>query len=150
MCKRFIEDLSNKIIEKLELNDYTTKKLRQTIEECKTILEKREQDILTELHKVYRLENYSIEKGHKNSINICKIGENFRHRKFILHCNSINNNNAHLGAYRCSGENNTINFLTKEELINHVFLTFEIKDKQTFYDMCLRKINLLQDLADNY
>jgi hypothetical protein len=37
MCKRFIEDLSSKIIEKLELNDYTSKKLRSTMEECKTL-----------------------------------------------------------------------------------------------------------------
>jgi hypothetical protein len=47
-------------------------------------------------------------------------------------------------------DSNFIPFSTKEELVNHIILTVDVKDKQLFYDICLRKINLIQDLIDNY
>lgn len=126
------------------------------MEQCKTILEKREKDIIAELEKVYHLENYSIEKGHKNSINI-ENHKNYR-RKFILYYNHYNAtqqpwdryDHENRGAYRCYHASETLCFLTKEELLNHLIFIAEIKDREKFYDICLQKINLIEELEINY
>lgn len=150
MCKRFIEDLANKIIEKTNLETLDTEKLRQTMKKCKTIIDQREVDLNTELQKVHLLENYRISKGYKNSITI----EILSKRSYLIHI-YYNHYNKTQGIYdpnpyRFHSGNQTESFLTKEELLNYLIIKTEIKDKEKLYDICLKKINVIEELESNY
>ena len=154
MCKRFVEDLANKIIEKIDLETLETKKLRQTIGKCIIIIDQRQKDLNTELEKVYLLENYRISKGHKNSITI----ETLSQRSYLIHIYYNHCNKTHgthdsrisPNAYRFHSGNQTESFLTKEELLNHLIIKIEIKDKEKLYNICLKKINIVEELEINY
>jgi hypothetical protein len=60
MCKRFIEDLANKIIEKNNLENLTIAELKEINKNSQIIIDKRKQILLDELNEVHKLENYII------------------------------------------------------------------------------------------
>ena len=161
MCKRFIEDLSNKIIEKLDVETLDNKELKETIKKCKTILDQREEDLITELVKVYHLENCSIKRRGANSVQIfMNCYPQSRNKKITFYYDHYNK--THGGthdwdgyvspkAYHCYEDHGqVISFLTKEELLNHLIKVTKIKDKDKLYEICLKKINLIEDLIINY
>lgn len=142
MCKRFIEDLANKIIEKIDLNTFETKKLLATIQECKNILYEREEELISKLEMVYHLEDYEIRRCYGNSANIkSSSGREFSFG-YQFKC--------YIFYYSYPDKHRREKFSTKEELLNRLIIETQIKDSKKLYEICLEKINIIEELETNY
>lgn len=144
MCKRFIEDLVNKIIEKTNLENLTITELKEINSQTHKLINERTIKIRGKMNKSYTVENYLIRRDSYVTWSIylmplCQIQFSFG--------KSPDKSNSKFLFYH---EKTSLSFLTKEELVNHICLTINVEDKQTLYDICLKKISLLQDYIDNY
>lgn len=146
MCQRFIEDLANKIIEKTNLENLSITELKEINSQSQKLINERTTNIRDEMDKSYTVENYLILRDSYLTLSItlmpsCQKQFSFGYSPSPDKCNQ---------KFFFFHKKTSLSFLTKEELVNHICLTINVEDKQTLYDICLKKITLLQDYIDNY
>ena len=145
MCKRFIEDLANKIIEKIDFENLTIAELQKINKKAVEIINKRRQIVVDEINKSYQVGDYLIGRSAGASGHITLL--NYPNDKFTFYY--ITKDIQEPFCFRKS-YNHPISFSTKEELVDHICTTINVEDKESLYNICLSKITCIQDLVDNY
>ena len=146
MCKRFIEDLANKIIEKNDFENLTIAELQKINKKAVEIINKRRQIVVDEINKSYQVGDYLIGRSAGASGHITLL--HHPNDKFTFYY--LTKDMYKPFCFRKNYGDPISSFSTKEELVNHICLTINVEDKKTLYDICLKKITCIQDLVDTY
>lgn len=148
MCKRFIEDLTNKIIEKQCLENLSLSELKEINKKCQMIIDKRKKILMDELVRAFMFENYHMTYLYKGIW--IQLLPHFKEIYAFSFSPKMGNEDMNFKPYTLIVNEEKLSFLTKEELLNYFIPIIDIKEKKQFYDICLQKINLLEDLFNNY